>query len=207
MTDSSNAQNRENAAAGCYYPLNSIQVCIDGNPCGFICTNGLDPSPASNPTDCVCELPKQLCNGVCRLNCPSSTIIQRRDVMSCEFGLTPCGTTGSKAYECVNTKTSLESCAYLSHYLTDSITTHFVTNTFYIGGGCSIPLDAYSPRGRDCSTIPGVASVSCRNAGCVVHECMPGYAISYDKSTCYDEDQFSLAKEAVKKYRIASGFI
>jgi hypothetical protein len=29
-----------------------------------------------------------------------------------------------------------------------------------LGGGCSILLDAYSPRGGDCPAIPGVASVS-----------------------------------------------
>jgi len=86
---------------------------------------------------------------------------------------------------------------------------HLITRriTLFIGGGCSILLDTYSPRGRDCSAIPGVSGVSCDNAACIVHECMPGYAISYDRNTCYDEDQFSLAKEVVQNYRIASGFI
>lgn len=38
------------------------------------------------------------------------------------------------------------------------------------------PLTAYSPIGKDCSALPGVADVSCLAGECVVHRCLPGYA-------------------------------
>lgn len=38
-----------------------------------------------------------------------------------------------------------------------------------------LPLTVYSPIGKDCSALPGVADVSCLAGECVVHRCLPGY--------------------------------
>ena len=46
------------------------------------------------------------------------------------------------------------------------------------------PLTAYSPIGKDCSTLPGVADVSCMGGECIVHRCMPGYALAFDGTSC-----------------------
>ena len=47
-----------------------------------------------------------------------------------------------------------------------------------------LPLTPFSPIGQDCTAIPGVADVSCLSGECVVHLCMPGYAPSYDGTSC-----------------------
>ena len=52
------------------------------------------------------------------------------------------------------------------------------------GGGCMYPLTAYSPIGKDCSTLPGVADVSCLGGECVVHRCFPGYVPALDSTSC-----------------------
>ena len=53
-----------------------------------------------------------------------------------------------------------------------------------IGGGCTIPLSQGTPHGMDCTSIPGVADVSCATGTCVVHRCLPGYVVSLDKTYC-----------------------
>ena len=52
------------------------------------------------------------------------------------------------------------------------------------GGGCVLPLTPFSPIGQDCTTLPGVADVSCLSGECVVHRCMPGYTLSHDGTRC-----------------------
>lgn len=111
----------------CSYPDNSSPFCEAGNPCGFTCSDGFTPFPAKNPTSCVCESPKTVCNGVCGdfKGCASSgpkkrdSQIRKRAV--CEDGLTPCGVFGwqgqrsSQAWECVDTTSDLESCTFCSY--------------------------------------------------------------------------------------------
>jgi hypothetical protein len=46
------------------------------------------------------------------------------------------------------------------------------------------PLTAYSPIGRDCSTLPGVADVSCLGGECIVNRCLPGYVPAFDGTSC-----------------------
>jgi len=157
----------------CSYPDNASPVCQVGSPCGFTCSNGFTPSPAKNPTSCVCESPKTVCNGVCGefKGCGSSTPKKRdpqlRKRAVCQDDLTPCGVYGwqgqrsSQAWECVDTMSDLESC-----------------------GGCAVPLHYASPRGIDCTALPGVADVSCNTGSCVVHRCLPGYQISLDSTFC-----------------------
>ncbi|THH13016.1 hypothetical protein EUX98_g9767, partial [Antrodiella citrinella] len=124
-----------NGAAGhqtCAYPdqLGS-QVCSASNVCGFTCKNGFTPTPASRPTDCTCPAPNIVCNGQClsAAACPSALPIKRdlehkRNV--CAAGHTACGVYGTHAWECVDTKSDLESC-----------------------GGCAIPLTFGSLKGID----------------------------------------------------------
>jgi hypothetical protein len=53
-----------------------------------------------------------------------------------------------------------------------------------LGGGCVFPLTPFSPIGQDCTALDGVADVSCLSGECVVHRCMPGYALSRDGTHC-----------------------
>lgn len=155
----------------CVYPAHSTPACINGNPCGFTCTDGFTPSPASNPTTCVCAAPNMVCNGKCVAPgaCPSSQpMAKRRWVGSgaCTemgHGWAACGVYGgnSRAWECVDTARDLESC-----------------------GGCVLPLTPYSPLGEDCTSLPGVADVSCLSGQCVVRRCLPGYVVSHDGTGC-----------------------
>ena len=46
------------------------------------------------------------------------------------------------------------------------------------------PFDSLSPRGVDCTAIPGVADVSCMRGSCVVRRCTSGYAVTADRSQC-----------------------
>ncbi|BEJ11144.1 hypothetical protein CspHIS471_0105660 [Cutaneotrichosporon sp. HIS471] len=62
---------------------------------------------------------------------------------------------GSSEYECLDTKTHLESC-----------------------GGC-----ASEGTGRDCNTIAGAAAVACVSGECVVSKCLPGFE-SNSTSSC-----------------------
>jgi len=47
-----------------------------------------------------------------------------------------------------------------------------------------VPLTAYSPKGKDCTAIPGVADVSCMFGECVVRRCLPGLVPSADGGRC-----------------------
>jgi len=114
-----------NAAKQCNYPDNSVPQCLVDDPCSFSCTNGF----TSSGVDCVCAAPNRVCNGICTdsLNCPSSVTIRQeprylhsswQKRMSCDIGFTACGTTNSYrktigAYECVDTRTDLESCTLI----------------------------------------------------------------------------------------------
>ncbi|CAL1694226.1 unnamed protein product [Somion occarium] len=165
--------NKASKGSKCTFPDHSFSVCSASDHCGFQCKDGFTPSPAKKPTDCVCLPPKVVCNGVCGVfkACPSGhpkreLEIQKRSA-SCDRGLTACGIYGwsglpaSQAWECIDTQRDLESC-----------------------GGCAIPLTLGTPRGIDCTSIPGVADVSCSVGSCVVHRCLPGFVVSLDKTFC-----------------------
>jgi len=157
----------------CNYPDHSTPKCSPKNPCDFDCTDGY----TAQGDKCVCKSPYKECNGMCQQAsaCPSKTP-HKRDVdewkhnARCDNSYTACGVLWSSrltrdAYECVDTKNDLESC-----------------------GGCSIPLHRGSPLGTDCTSLPGVADVSCMKGSCYVHKCMPGYELATDHSMCMDED-------------------
>ncbi|THH30635.1 hypothetical protein EUX98_g3549 [Antrodiella citrinella] len=164
------------------------------NPCGFQCTDGFTLSPISKPVDCICVPPKIVCNGVCTdaKACPSSVAKRELEVEKrhavCDRGFTPCGVfewsgmRASQAWECVDTQSDLESC-----------------------GGCAVPLMRGTPRGIDCTAIPGVADVSCGAGSCVVHRCLPGYVPSLDRAFCIHKPSLGLEFESEIPAALAYG--
>lgn len=47
-----------------------------------------------------------------------------------------------------------------------------------------MPLVPGSPRGIDCTAIPGVVDVACHIGNCVVRSCQSDYTISMDRTFC-----------------------
>ena len=47
-----------------------------------------------------------------------------------------------------------------------------------------LPLTPFSPIGKDCTALPGVADVSCLSGECVVRRCMPGHTLSREGTHC-----------------------
>jgi len=151
----------------CTYPEHSVAICSSDDPCGFSCSDGFTPSPPSKPTDCVCEAPNTVCNGVCGDFPSCSSSKAKRDSLwrdaTCPHGWSACGIWGGGRldYECVDVKKDLWSC-----------------------GGCSLPLLPTDPIGVDCTTIPGVHDVSCHGNRCVVQRCKDGFNVSGDQTSC-----------------------
>ena len=164
-----------------------MPACIDGDPCGFTCTDGYTASPPENPTTCLCAAPNVICNGNCVAPgaCPSSQATLKRRWIgsgSCTergHGWAACGVFGggARAWECVNTARDLESCECAWNALTQNLIQS-------LGGGCVLPLTPYSPIGQDCTALPGVADVSCLSSECVIHRCMSGHVLSRDGKRC-----------------------
>jgi len=168
----------------CNYPDHATPVCASHDPCSFDCGDGYSASDKK----CVCKPPYTECNGKCGTfrSCPSKNA-QKRDAdewkehAKCDRGYAACGVLGRskltrESYECVDAKNNLESC-----------------------GGCTIPLHRGSPIGTDCTSLPGVADVSCMNGACNIHKCMPGYQLSIDNTMCMDED-------TIKKFMTVAEF-
>ncbi|KAH9975089.1 hypothetical protein BGW80DRAFT_1225415 [Lactifluus volemus] len=143
--------------SGCDYPDHSIPACVDGNPCGFHCTDGFTASPPDQPTTCVCEESSVICNGKCKRWSGSGTCAE----MGPEWAACGVFNGGARSWECINTARDLESC-----------------------GGCILPLTPYVPIGQDCTSLPGVADVACIAGECVVRHCLPGYVPARDGTHC-----------------------
>ncbi|KAI0348169.1 hypothetical protein BDW22DRAFT_61052 [Trametopsis cervina] len=155
----------------CPFPDNAEPSCSSSNLCGFGCKNGFIPFPPLIPIECICPLPKKVCNGVCGdfKVCPSGKPKKRElDAQEqrqlCPPGLTACGIygfTSTDAWECINTKSDLESC-----------------------GGCAVGLGRTPALGVDCTAIPGVMDVSCISGSCSVQRCQPGFEVTADGAYC-----------------------
>jgi len=150
----------------CSYPDHSVPQCVNGNPCGFQCSDGFTSD--ATMTTCVCESPNIVCNGQCAPfpACPSSTPSKRqlrRGDERCSKGRTACGAyRGSlRQWDCVDTKSDLENC-----------------------GGCAVPIHPLTPIGTDCSALPGIFDVSCVKGTCIISRCEMGYNLSWDRSSC-----------------------
>jgi hypothetical protein len=120
----------------------------------------------------VCSAPNTVCNGVCSSkSCPTQAPYSKREKRwagsgACNSrggGWMACGVYGgaARAWECLDTDKDLESC-----------------------GGCDIPLTPYTPRGTDCTALPGVSDVSCRSGACAVERCAQGWTRAADGSHC-----------------------
>jgi hypothetical protein len=165
-----------NAAPGsthCSFPDHAIPACQPNNPCFFTCSNGFTAAP---PNACVCVSPNVVCDGTCGYFPSCSSGHARRAVSgpdvrardsNCQGGSTACPVPGRgrSAWECIDTMSDLESC-----------------------GGCIFP-GVIGPTGVDCTSIEGVADVDCHKGQCVVHRCMPGYAVDDYGSQCVSNDR------------------
>jgi len=158
----------DNDGEDCSYPPYSVPECQRGDQCGFKCTDGY----TKFWNQCVCDAPKKVCpDGKCKKSCPSNKPHSRKRSMeeqyalghiSCPDGKIPCGgLAGPTSYECLDTRTALDSC-----------------------GGCVFPLEGGNPTGRDCSAITGVRVVQCVDSRCAVGSCMPGWNVTTDASAC-----------------------
>ncbi|KAF7793466.1 hypothetical protein EIP86_004578 [Pleurotus ostreatoroseus] len=160
----------------CTYPDHAVPSCSIDNPCLFTCTDGFTADSDTAPTECLCEDPNTVCNGLCGAYpdgvCPTSVPEKRkREYMmkraKCEDGYSVCGVYGwqgsvsTKAWECVDTTSDLESC-----------------------GGCTVPFGSTPANGVDCTAIVGVMDVSCISGSCRVQRCTPGYVPSRDRTHC-----------------------
>ncbi|KAJ3540954.1 hypothetical protein NM688_g6153 [Phlebia brevispora] len=168
----------------CSSPEHADLVCSPSDPCSFKCKDGFVPYPPYNPTECVCQQPNKVCNGVCGFfpghSCPSSVPKKREVEMqykraTCAKGYTACGVYGwqgfgsAEAWECVDTASDLESC-----------------------GGCMVPFGRTPAHGVDCTAILGVMDVSCAAGSCLVERCLPGYTVSQDRSFCVRSNDVEL---------------
>jgi len=177
--------------SSCEYPDNAAPVCLASNVCSFTCNNGYTVDSGN----CVCEAPNTVCNGICgdpslcsTPQPPSSPIsdpvkrhaIQKRSAY-CGFGMTACGLdqwsalSSKHPWDCIDTRNDLESC-----------------------GGCLIPLHDNSPRGMDCTAIPGVADVACASGSCVVHRCLAGHVLTSDKKGCFRKSLLNASPEQIQ---------
>jgi len=137
-------------------------ICSSENVCAYECIDGY--SKNNNNGLCYCPANQYECDGKCQTApCPiSSARLHRRSkqlaLARCPFGFEKCGVPGRGSnrpgYECLDTRSNLESC-----------------------GGCTTPLAGMAATGRDCSAIANVSSVRCVSSQCVIEACRPGYIL------------------------------
>jgi hypothetical protein len=137
------------ADPSCVYPQYSTPACVNGNPCGFQCTDGFTAFPVDNPTACICESPSVICNGFCVessvCSSPQPADDRRRWVGSGSCAgkgkkWVTCGVYGGGplAWECINTEHDLESCESIHLFCVGRavylcrITAHVYTQTMMI---------------------------------------------------------------------------
>jgi len=152
----------------CHYPDHCEPICDWEKPCHFHCKDGFVPDDEEHPTKCICPPPNTVCNGQCGSfpnGCGSQTP-KRKRAPSCSSGRTLCGVPGGskgKGYDCVDTKSDLESC-----------------------GGCVVKnsFGIETPAGKDCSAIAHVDRVKCKSSSCHVSSCKEGYTPSKTHDSC-----------------------
>ncbi|KAL0948028.1 hypothetical protein HGRIS_010653 [Hohenbuehelia grisea] len=156
----------------CVYPQFSTAFCTQGMPCLFVCSRGYTANQETRTCDCTGRNRIE-CNNRCRVGtaCVSGVVVtkrEKRETSPCNVGETQCGVRSSRGalspgWECLDTKSSLESC-----------------------GGCAISYGNGVATGRDCSSIKGVSGVSCVQGSCRVHSCRVGYRVADNGSDCVE---------------------
>jgi len=145
------------APGGCTYPTGSTPNSCSGD-CGYTCPDGQSD-----------------CNGVCARTCFSGVPGFRRSFdegssasnFRCPTGHTACDLPlsrldpNSRAFECVNIQSDIESC-----------------------GGCPSPLSSSAKKGEDCTAIPNVLGVGCNQGVCSVLSCIRGFEVGADGKSC-----------------------
>ncbi|KAF9465896.1 hypothetical protein BDZ94DRAFT_1296096 [Collybia nuda] len=166
----------------CSLPPHAHRACTTGDPCAFVC----DPNYIKVGNICICPHPLTECNGRCgdfSHGCPSTTpyysrapnliikpittLAQAQD--TCKPKETVCGIVGREgtlAYECVDTRSTLDSC-----------------------GGCVvqhsfIDTNRSVVKGRDCGLLPGILAAECFNSHCIINQCQSGLTPNNNKTEC-----------------------
>ncbi|KAH9829893.1 uncharacterized protein C8Q71DRAFT_862985 [Rhodofomes roseus] len=182
----------------CTYPphAKAAPSCGDSISCGWNC----EPPYVKEGDQCVCPAPWKECNGVCGSypkGCGSSTP-WKRDILAnharvstgvvrtladaqatCGRDETVCGVYGgsSRAYECLNVNTTLESCGGCT------VPSPFLSISR--SGSVSAPgVGLASASGVDCSSLPGVSRVSCVAGRCAVSSCSAGWVANTSGDGC-----------------------
>ncbi|KAI0322949.1 hypothetical protein OF83DRAFT_1234430, partial [Amylostereum chailletii] len=167
----------------CSYPPNSTPACESNDPCAYQCK----PPYLPQGNQCACPPPNRECNGVCGYfpqGCSSGYPHYKRDAhlpaaaryagittyraarTTCKASEEVCGVPGSGqgsrlGFECLDTRTELESC-----------------------GGCSTPHrfadGPVQSVGEDCTVLADVADVACVDGRCVVNRCNDGYQVAHN---------------------------
>ncbi|EPQ51225.1 hypothetical protein GLOTRDRAFT_22182, partial [Gloeophyllum trabeum ATCC 11539] len=163
---------KQSSKKQCKYPVHAKGICSTSDVCRFECQDGytaFTPSGSSSPTSCTCAAPNTECNGKCGLfpnGCGSQAAHKKRTTPKCDADKRLCGVPGGsngKGWECVDTKSDLESC-----------------------GGCMVPspFSLNVTMGVDCSAIPNVSYVSCNVGKCQVKSCNDGFVPSPTGDSC-----------------------
>jgi hypothetical protein len=116
------------------------------------------PSANFVPTDCQChfnctngytQCGTKYCMDPAKQSCQSGVPVNApgRRSLSCPTGFSSCSVPGG-GWECLNTDNDIESC-----------------------GGC------FNVGGVDCTSLPGVSSVSCVSGECESTSCVKGYSL------------------------------
>ncbi|WVF70466.1 hypothetical protein IAT40_005256 [Kwoniella sp. CBS 6097] len=122
----------------------------------------------------TCSTTEILCNSKCyprsSYTCPSGlpVAITSKRAESCPVGFSKCavGALGANMWECVDTKSDIESC-----------------------GGCMYPTPSLTNPmalsvGTDCTSIPNVSGVSCNSGACLIDSCAKGYRLNGNGTSC-----------------------
>ncbi|KAG6860318.1 hypothetical protein C0995_012714 [Termitomyces sp. Mi166 len=162
----------------CNFPTHSHRLCVAGNPCAYEC----DPPYVKEGDKCICKQPLTECNGVCayhphgcssaaprkQLRETSSITSYAAAVAICKPGQTVCGIPGregTKDFECIDTRTTLDSC-----------------------GGCIVqhPFSdgPAAAKGVDCGRLPGVITSNCSDYRCEITQCRSGWHLEAKRNEC-----------------------
>ncbi|KAJ3808330.1 hypothetical protein EV368DRAFT_13480, partial [Lentinula lateritia] len=132
--------------------------CTTEDPCACSCDSGYIKSGG----ECVCPAPNSVCNGVCGYFPHVSRVSEAYSLLSTPYcgDKRVCGVPGDsdRAFECIDIKTSDDSCG-------DCLYAHPWSQTSVTVGG------------QDCSTVssPHALSHRCEDGQCVANDCANGY--------------------------------